>query len=423
MSKTAACLHTYPLMLMVLLIITFAASAKGTASAINLDVSHSTDFTTPSGLIVVNCSVDASLTDMVTVASLTLFGSKPYGNQGEFDELAVVDMWSQSPKLTGDLEDGDVIISGKTGPEHDGHSYLIMSWKSPTPGYRQYYKCVANGLDRQGQGASITTTGKVDLLKEGCCEKMDSIDSQLQEVSEKVDNTCTAKTASALTVQVKNLNSNIGALDSKIDSKIGALNSKIDSKIEALDTKIDSKIEALNSKIGGKIEALDSKIDVKIEALDSKLETFQQNMKLHFKMMAIDKGSFDVSDISKGRVYLASKAQAAFNIGAANQACKSSGGYLVELDDDEEYLFVYDFVTRTGGANSFWTGGNDIEREGQFVYFNSRKPVPILRGWSGGQPDNVGGNEDCMEIRLNFQGLNDWICSATGKFVCEVELY
>ncbi|GFO31298.1 collectin-11 [Plakobranchus ocellatus] len=378
MSERAACFQNYLLMAMIVLIVTFVTSGKGATPAINLDVSHTNDPTTPSGLLVVNCSVDANLTDMVTVASLTVFGSKPYGNQGEFDELALVDMWSQSPKLTSDLEDADVVISGKTGPENDSHSYLAMSWNSPTPGYRQYYKCVANGLDHQRQGVSIATTVKIEILNGGCCEKMDSIDSQLREVTEKVGNTCTAKTAAALTGQVKNLHS--------------------------------------------KIEALDSKIEGEIEALASKLETFQQNQNLHFKMMAIDKGSFDVSDISKGRVYLASKAQAAFNIGAANQACKSSGGHLVEFDDDEEYQFVYDFATRTGGANTFWTGANDIEREGHFVYFNSKKPVPTLTAWSSGQPDNADGSEDCIEIRLTF-GLNDWICSQTGKFVCEVELY
>ncbi|GFO01001.1 lectin-galc1 [Plakobranchus ocellatus] len=334
MSKTAACLHTYPLMLMVLLIIIFAASAKGMPSAINLDVSH-----TQSGLMVVSCDVDANLTNMVTVASMTLFGSKPYEHQYEFDELAVVDIWSNTPKLTSDqAEDADTVINGKTGPENDGHSYLAMSWNSPTPGYRQYYKCVANGLDHQRQAASISTTVKVGISNGGCCEKMDSIAS-------------------------------------------------------------------------------------KIEALDSKLETFQQNQNLQFKKVAIDRCRFDVSDISKGRVYLASKAQAAFNIRAANQACKSSGGYLVEFDDDEEYRFVYDFVTSAGGANNFFTGGNDIQREGYFVYFNSKKPVPILRGWAVRQPDNAGGSEDCIEIRLNFQGLNDWVCSQIGKFVCEVELY
>ncbi|GFO31295.1 perlucin c protein [Plakobranchus ocellatus] len=373
--------------MIILLIVAFAINAKGMTSAINLDVSHTNDPTTQSGLIVVNCSVDVNLTDIVTVASLTVFGSKPYGNQGDFDELAVVDIWSQTPKLSNDIHETGLDVNGNIDL---GNAYLAMSWHSPTPGYRQYYKCVANGLDRHRQAASISTTVRVEILTGGCCEKMGSIDSQLRKVSEKVGNTCTAQTAAALTVQVKNLH---------------------------------SKIEALDSKIDGQIEILGSKLDGKIEALDSKLETFQSNVNRQLKMMTIDKGSFDVSDISKGRVYLASKAQAAFNIGAANQACKSSGGYLVELDDDEEYQFVYDFVTRTGGANNFFTGGNDIDREGQFVYFNSKKSVPSLTKWAPGQPNNHGGSEDCMEIRLSLKGLNDWICSATGKFVCEVELY
>ncbi|GFO13809.1 hypothetical protein PoB_004031400 [Plakobranchus ocellatus] len=219
MSESAACLHNYPLMLMILLIITFAASTKGTASGINLDVSHTNDPTTLSGLMVVNCSVDASSTNMVTVASLTVFGSKPYRNQGEFDELAVVDMWSHSPKLTGDLEDADVVISGKTGPENAGQAYIMISWNVPIPEYRQYYKCVAHGLDRQRQAASIAKTVKVEIHNEGCCEKIDSVDSQLREVSQKVGKTCTAKTAAALNGKVKNGKvRTIEALDSKIDS-------------------------------------------------------------------------------------------------------------------------------------------------------------------------------------------------------------
>ncbi|GFO31386.1 hypothetical protein PoB_005789100 [Plakobranchus ocellatus] len=113
-----------------------------------------------------------NLTDMVTVASLTVFGSKPYRNQGDFDELAVVDIWSQTPKLTSVLDDADAVISGKTGSENDGHSYLTMSWNSPTPGYRQYYKCVANGLDHQRQATSISTTKwNLLILNFGRCQK------------------------------------------------------------------------------------------------------------------------------------------------------------------------------------------------------------------------------------------------------------
>ncbi|GFO31301.1 C-type lectin-related protein 1 [Plakobranchus ocellatus] len=300
MSERAASLRNYPMvMVMVLSIATFAKSAKATTSAMDLDVSHTIDLTSQSALLVVNCSFDAKLTDMVTGASLTLFGSKAYGNQSE---LAVVNSKSQTLKLTSDLEDADVVIKGKSGQ----HSYLAISWDSPTPGYRQYYKCVANGIGRQEQ--------------------------------------------------------------------------------------------------------------------DSKLKFFQSNLNLQLKMVTINDGGFDVSDISKGRVYLASKAHMAFNIGAANQTCKSSGGYLVELDDREEFQFVSDFATLIGGTVHFWTGCNDIEREGHFVYFNSKKPVPFW-AWASNQPDNGGAGEDCVEIRLNFDGLNDLPCDTVGNIVCEVELF
>ncbi|GFN76347.1 collectin-11 [Plakobranchus ocellatus] len=338
MSERAACLQNFPMVIVVvLLIVTFATGLKSTTPGIFLHVSYNDEPKMQSGLLVVNCSVDTKLTDIVTVISLTVLGPKPYGNQGEFDELAVIDIWSKTPKLTSDLEDSKVTIHGKASMEKDSHPYLFMSWNTPTPGSRHEYKCVANGLDRQRQPASINKAKKVEFSRAGCCEKIDSIDSQLREMSEK-------------------------------------------------------------------------------------LETFKKNLNFQIKMMAIDKSRFDVSNVSKNRVYLASKVQAAFKIQAANEACKSSGGYLVEFDDDEEYRFVYDFLHRTGGANTFWTGGNDIEKEGQFVYFNSKKLVPSLTGWSHEQPDNANDNEDCMEIRLNYEGFNDWTCDESGKFVCEVEL-
>ncbi|GFO43379.1 C-type lectin domain family 4 member f isoform x1 [Plakobranchus ocellatus] len=395
MSERAASLRNYPMvMAMVLSIASFAKSAKATTPAIVLDVSHTVDPATQSALLVLNCSFDANLTDMVSVASLTLFGSKPYGNQSEFDKLVVVDIWSPTPNLTSDLEDADVVIKDKIGQENDSHSYLTISWNSPTPGYRQYYKCVANGLDRQRQAASISTTVKVEILNGG------SNDSQLREVSEKVENTCTEKTAAALTVQVKNLLS----------------------KIEALDSKIDDKIEALNSKIDGKIEALESDLPSNFWVLDSKLKAFQSDLNLQIKMATIDKGNFYVSDISKDRVYLVSKTKASFNIGAANQACKSNGGYLVELDNHEEFQFVSDFLTLTGGDGPFWTGANDIEREGYFYYFNSKKQIPAW-AWVPNRADNLHYHEDCVEIRLDLGGLNDNFCDKKGKIVCEVELY
>ena len=69
------------------------------SSGITLDVSHNSKSDAQSGFLEINCSVDPSLSHLDTVASLAVFGSRPYGGKDEFDQLAVVEMWSNIPKL------------------------------------------------------------------------------------------------------------------------------------------------------------------------------------------------------------------------------------------------------------------------------------------------------------------------------------
>ena len=64
-----------------------------------LDVSYNLEPTSQSGFLVINCSLDSSLTDLETVASLAVFGSRPYGSEGDLEQLAAVDLWSNTPKL------------------------------------------------------------------------------------------------------------------------------------------------------------------------------------------------------------------------------------------------------------------------------------------------------------------------------------
>ncbi|GFO22465.1 C-type lectin domain family 3 member a [Plakobranchus ocellatus] len=347
-------------MVMVLLIIIFTTSVKGKDPAMNLKVSRRNDPTAESGVLVVDCSVNSWLTKMSTVTSLTVLGSKPYRNQRKFDELAVVDIWSPAPKLTNYLKNEDVVIRGKTAQENFGNAYLVLSWNSQSPFYRHY------------RYFKCVANG-LDPHK------------QAASISKTV---------------------NVGMFQTDCSQKMDSIDSQLREMAEALPVQV----ENLHSKV---------------EALESKLETFHLIQMFHFKMRKVDTDRFDVSPILKDRFYLASKDEVAFNIEAANQECKSSGGYLVELDDLEEYRnLLWYFLERVPRADTFWTGGNDIDIEGEFIYYNSRKPVPNVDSWwMRGQPDNAGDSEDCLEIRKSYDGLiNDWICGRTGKFVCEIEL-
>ncbi|RUS88258.1 hypothetical protein EGW08_003960, partial [Elysia chlorotica] len=73
-------------------------------------------------------------------------------------------------------------------------------------------------------------------------------------------------------------------------------------------------------------------------------------------------------------------------------------------------------------SEAFAMGGNDIELEGQWVYYHSKTPVPSSVTWLPGEPNNSGQNEDCMTFRMSKDGLNDVPCNTPVKFLCEVPL-
>ncbi|GFS16157.1 lectin C-type domain protein [Elysia marginata] len=160
----------------------------------------------------------------------------------------------------------------------------------------------------------------------------------------------------------------------------------------------------------------------KLDGLEAQLEAINTRTRIHSTLLAIDLTKFDVSDVYEGRVYLASKTETMFNLQSANAACQAAGGYLLEIDDNDENQYTFDFAKRLGGSDHFALGGNDIKDEGQFVYFNSKKPVPDHVTWMRGRPNNVGGKEHCMEIWPSQGGLNDIPCNTKAKFVCEVPL-
>ncbi|GFN99516.1 collectin-11 [Plakobranchus ocellatus] len=125
-----------------------------------------------------------------------------------------------------------------------------------------------------------------------------------------------------------------------------------------------------------------------------------------------------ISDFYNGRVYFMSKTNEGFNLNTKNKQCIDAGGYLVELDDTDEQEFVAQF-SKAAGRSSVFVSANDVDKEGSFVQYNSKKPIPQLK-WKKGEPNNYANSEDCTAI--NADGLNDLVCTTTGRYVCEVPL-
>lgn len=64
----------------------------------------------------------------------------------------------------------------------------------------------------------------------------------------------------------------------------------------------------------------------------------------------------------------------------------------------------------------FWLSGNDLMEEGIFSWSSNGRPITFKR-WLSGQPDNAGGNENCVEM-YDHQ-WNDNKCQNDMYFVCE----
>ena len=96
--------------------------------------------------------------------------------------------------------------------------------------------------------------------------------------------------------------------------------------------------------------------------------------------------------------------------------------------------FTHSLVTGLGldwtGSNYVaWSGGNDINNEGRWVWAEAdgSDGVEIESSWNinwaSGQPDN-GNNEDCMEINKFGMALNDNQCyTYLTSFICEKRFY
>ena len=156
----------------------------------------------------------------------------------------------------------------------------------------------------------------------------------------------------------------------------------------------------------------------KLEDLQENLNLFVRNINYQFRLLDFDRKKFFVSTVYEGRVYLIAKASRGFNIEEANKLCMESGGYLVELNDNQEFQFVSSLKDPHERV-PLWTGANDIDNEGTFVYYNSKKPVPPLK-WMAHEPNNALDGEHCVEITSN--GFNDFPCNLEGRVVCEVPI-
>ena len=93
--------------------------------------------------------------------------------------------------------------------------------------------------------------------------------------------------------------------------------------------------------------------------------------------------------------------------------CTDLGGDLAVLETEEENQFMYD-----AGAESMVFGLTDEAVEGSFVWVDGQSAT--YDAWAEAQPDDAGGDEDCVQYYADAT-WNDIPCTNAYGFVCEAD--
>ena len=75
----------------------------------------------------------------------------------------------------------------------------------------------------------------------------------------------------------------------------------------------------------------------------------------------------------------------------------------------------------------FWIGADDIATEGNWIWVNGEHANSSELIWESGEPNNQGGNEDCVLVNgipasSNVGRANDDVCAYSQQGLCEKKL-
>ncbi|XP_061188090.1 perlucin-like protein [Saccostrea echinata] len=115
------------------------------------------------------------------------------------------------------------------------------------------------------------------------------------------------------------------------------------------------------------------------------------------------------------------------NWASAGSICTALQGKLVEIESSVENKFLKNRISHLHPNHTFdnvnyWTGGNDLEREGSYIWIKSRASFTFT-DWHASQPN--GGSEDCVAYNCFTDSSIQWhdfACHQLLYYICEKEL-
>ncbi|CAL1534744.1 unnamed protein product [Lymnaea stagnalis] len=108
------------------------------------------------------------------------------------------------------------------------------------------------------------------------------------------------------------------------------------------------------------------------------------------------------------------------NYTSADASCKEKDSHLMTVKSLDRLAIVQNISNTTG--EFFWLGCNDIMEEGTFVWADNGQVVTDdekLKYFGEGEPNDMGGNEDCCMFVWGMMMLNDGFCLDEMAYICE----
>uniref|UniRef100_A0A8C6TD72 C-type lectin domain-containing protein n=1 Tax=Neogobius melanostomus TaxID=47308 RepID=A0A8C6TD72_9GOBI len=98
----------------------------------------------------------------------------------------------------------------------------------------------------------------------------------------------------------------------------------------------------------------------------------------------------------------------------AEKRCNKLGGNLASIHTDWENIFIRGLIN-----GHTWLGGHDMDQEGEWMWTDG-SPWDYTN-WADGEPNNLGGNEDSLEIYAHGSAdtlWNDNLSSRKKGYIC-----
>lgn len=127
-----------------------------------------------------------------------------------------------------------------------------------------------------------------------------------------------------------------------------------------------------------------------------------------------------VDPTGRTHCFFSDKTKVAWDTGNTN--CVNAGAHAATVASDAENHVIWDNFLDCNGAcpNDVWLGLNDKATEGTFAWSDGE--AVSYTHWNTGEPNNGGGNEDCVEeLWTPAERWADRDCSLKFWFICEAE--